>query len=137
MEYFAGSLFTLLTMLIVARLVKNPINKVKRVKTDFSQSRQHELISDMIPITPRKKLNSQATKHYAQKYIRILFINNNAYWIENSVFYTADFVDGHVLEETKKAVDIMSMDDVELDKMIFIVNKLTEGLSDDSGNSGN
>jgi hypothetical protein len=137
MEYFAGSLFTLLTMLIVARLVRSPKNQIKKIKTNFNQSRQHELVKDFLPFPPRKKLNSQAIKHHKNKYMRIVFINNTAYWIEDSIFYTADFVDGKIVEETKKIVDTIGMDKVELDKMIFIVDRLTEGLSDDSSNSGN
>ena len=69
--------------------------------------------------------------------VRVLYINNSAYWIEDSTFYTATFANGSILEDTKKAVDTMGMDSVELDKMIFIVDKLTEGLSDDSSDSRN
>ncbi len=50
--------------------------------------------------------------------------------------HKARFTDGKIDEENKIRVDMMAMDKVELDKMIFIVDKLTEGLTDDSGNSG-
>lgn len=137
MEYFVGSLFTLITMFIVAKLIQSPKNNIKHVKTNFNQSRQHELIKNYIPISPRKKLNTQATKFNSNRYTRIIFINNSAYWIENNIFYTADFIDNEIVQETKKQVDTMTMDKVELDKMIFIIDRLTEGLSDDSSNSGN
>lgn len=135
MEYLLGSLLTLITMSVVARLVKSPKNNPKRLKTNFSQSRQHELISNYIPIKP-KKLNTQSTKHYQKQHTRVVFIGDTAYWIEKNGLHKAQFVDGKINEETKVKVDTMGMDRVELDKMIFIVDRLTEGLTDDSGNSG-
>jgi hypothetical protein len=39
--------------------------------------------------------------------------------------------------DSVKPVDIMGMDAVELEKMIFIIEKLTEGTANDSGDSGN
>jgi len=135
MEYLLGSLLTLITMSVVARFVRSPKNNPKKVRTNFSQSRQHELINDYIPIKP-KKLKTQSTNHYQKQHTRIVFIGDTAYWIEKNGLHKAQFVDGKINEETKVKVDTMGMDKVELDKMIFIVDRLTEGLTDDSGNSG-
>jgi hypothetical protein len=66
-----------------------------------------------------------------------MFIDDMAYWIENDGLHEAVLQDGGVDMETKKKVDIMSMNDVELKKMIFVVEKLTEGKINDSGTSGN
>jgi hypothetical protein len=137
MEYFAGSLVTLITMYIVAKLVRNPINNVRRVQTRFSQSRQYELVKNFIPVSTRPKLNTQASKHTDSQYTRIVFLGDVAYWIEDNRVYTAHFEDGIVDYENKKTVDMTTIDKVELDKMIFVVERLTEGLSNDSGNSGN
>lgn len=136
MEYFAGSLLTMITMYLVARLVKSPKNNIRSVKTRFSQSRQYSLVSDFIP-TKTKQLNTQASKHNRSQYSRIIFVNNTAYWIEYGSVHSADFDGQNIDFENKIKVDMMAMDDVELDKMIFIVERLTEGLSNDSGNSGN
>jgi hypothetical protein len=135
MEYFVGSLLTLITMSVVARLVKSPKNNLRPVRTTFNQSRQHELVKDFLPST-RKKLKTQATKHFQKQHTRIIFIGEDAYWIESNGLHKARFTDGKIDEENKIRVDMMAMDKVELDKMIFIVDKLTEGLTDDSGNSG-
>jgi hypothetical protein len=64
-------------------------------------------------------------------------MGNDAYWIEDNRVYTAKFEDGIIDQENKKTVDMTTIDKVELDKMIFVVERLTEGLSNDSGNSGN
>jgi hypothetical protein len=50
-----------------------------------------------------------------------------AYWIEDNNVYSAEHNELGILPETKKIVDMMTIDKVELDKMILIVEKLTEG----------
>jgi glucan biosynthesis protein len=137
MEYFAGSIVTLVTMYIVAKLINHPKNNIKSVKTDFSQSRQYELTADFMPILKPKPVVSQSAKHNQAQYTRIFFIADDAYWIEDNRVYTAKFANGIVDQENKKTVDMTTIDKVELDKMIFVVERLTEGLSNDSGNSGN
>jgi hypothetical protein len=137
MEYFAGSVVTLVTMYIVAKLVNHPKNNVRSVKTNFSQSRQYELVADFMPMPERKPLVSQSIKHNQSQYTRIFFIGDDAYWIEDNRVYTSKFEDGRIDQENKKTVDMTAIDKVELEKMIFVVERLTEGLSDDSGNSGN
>ena len=137
MQYLAGSIVTLITMYIVAKLINHPKNIIKPVKTNFSQTRQYELIADFMPITPIKPMITQAMKHERKQYTRIFFIGNDAYWIEDNRVYTAKFENGIIDNENKKTVDMTAIDDVELEKMIFVVERLTEGLSDDSRDSGN
>jgi hypothetical protein len=72
--------------------------------------------------------DTQMSKHYKQSEVRVLFVDNKAYWISNNSFYSADLEDGIVNQNTTKVVDIMGMDKVELDKMSFIVEMLTEDL---------
>jgi hypothetical protein len=66
-----------------------------------------------------------------------MFLDGRAYWIKDNQFYCADLVNGNVDQETAKPVDTMGMDKVQLDKMFFIVQKLTEGKADDRRSSGN
>jgi hypothetical protein len=137
MEYFAGSLLTLITMYIVAKLVNSPKNNPRRVNLRFSQSRQNELVKDYIPLKRKPPLVSQSSKHLSSQYSRVVFVNDIAYWLEDGRMQQAPFDGTAVDYENKITVDMMAMDSVELDKMVFIVERLTEGLTDDSGNSGN
>lgn len=75
-----------------------------------------------------KLAETQMSKHNKQTEVRVLFLENKAYWIANNSFYSADLEDGTVNQNTAKVVDIMAMDKVELDKMSFIVEMLTEDL---------
>jgi hypothetical protein len=40
-------------------------------------------------------------------------------------------------KDSAEQVDIMSMDKIQLDKMLFIMDKLREGIDDDNRGSGN
>ena len=79
---------------------------------------------------------TQAAKHYDKTHIRIIMVQNKAYWIKDSVLYVAQIINGEVDHDSAKEVDIMSMDKVQLDKMMFIVDKLTEGTTNDYWNTG-
>ena len=49
----------------------------------------------------------------------------------------ADMADGFINKETTKLVDTMGMDKVELDRMLFIMDRLKDGDGDDRSSSGN
>lgn len=84
-----------------------------------------------------RPLISQATKHEESRHLRVFIDADRAYWIKSNRLYSADVVDGFILQETEKEVDTMTVNKVELNRLIFIVEKLTEGLSNDSGSAGN
>jgi hypothetical protein len=135
MEYLLGSLVTLLTMFIVVKLIKHPKNNPVFKGILFSQSRQNELISYSPP--PKDlQVKRQSINHFNSKHVKVIINDNSAYWIEDSCLYVAPIHNGIIENEIKKKVDIMAMNKVELDKMIFIVDKLTEGNENDSRNSG-
>ena len=135
MEYLAGSVITLVTMVIVSRLIRKTENISKTVKVNFSQSRKHEITRDYIPFE-KKDIKTQSSNHQNSQWTKIVFSGDVAYWIEDNSVYSAKYDDIGIVPETKKIVDMMTIDKVELDKMIFIVDKLTEGNKNDSGNSG-
>lgn len=140
MEYVLGSLITLAILSISARVFRvQELSKPIKVKTAFNQTRKFELIRNVLPFLPpeHKPLVSQSAKHRGDMSTKIMFIDDMAYWIENGNLHEAVLEANGVDMETKKKVDIMSMDDVELKKMIFVVEKLTEGKVNDSGTSGN
>ena len=67
-------------------------------------------------------------KDFDAKSTRVLIIDNEAYWIKNNTVFMAEVINGEVEKETTREVDTMAMDKVQLKKMIFIVEKLKEGL---------
>jgi hypothetical protein len=138
LEYFVGS-----SVAIVAGLFLLFLNKLFKtydypIKIKASQSRTHQLMAPVtINIYPQKDLVTQATNHFDNNQVRVLMTEHHAYWIANNALQVANIVDGIVQEDSAKRVDMMGMDKVELEEMIFIVEKLTEGKSNDRWSSGN
>lgn len=95
----------------------------------YSQVRIHEIIKNHIPDYEFdvKKPITQSENHRNSLYTRVVFIENQAYWIKNNTLFVADMQEGMVDEETTREVDTMTMDKVQLEKVIHIVEALTEG----------
>ncbi len=61
-----------------------------------------------------------------------------AYWInDNKLFEAPISEEGLIDYSSSSPIDTMTMDKVELDKISFIVEKLTEGDNDDRSNPRN
>jgi hypothetical protein len=105
----------------------------------YTQSLKIEATKNFLKkiIEPKPIRKTQSTQHMSKMTTRVLFLNDSAYWIKNNALYVADLINGEVVEESARKVDTMGMDKVQLDKTIFIVTKLTEGLEDDRSDTGN
>jgi CTP:phosphocholine cytidylyltransferase-like protein len=142
MEYFLGSIITLLTMFVVSRysnkVMSDHINNFVGVK--YSQSRMFTLVQPFLPTNREllKPSNTQALAFTLKSQKRVIIMDGMAYWIQDNSLYTAEVIDqDQVQKQNAKIVDTMSMDKVQLDKISFIVDKLTEGLPNESGDSRN
>lgn len=141
MDYFIGSLVTILTIIFVAKRVVSQASKLPAVKLQQSQSRTNELIKSILPfgweVAPSTPAPSQASIHNESMYVRVIITEDKAYWIRDNSVYAADIENGFINNDSATVVDMMAIDDVQLDKMIFIVDKLTEGKQNDLGSTGN
>jgi hypothetical protein len=136
MEYFLGSIVTIAAIFFTKLYLSKKVDtKIPAIR--FSQSKALELSIGIIqqivePVPPTK---TQTTVHYNKHTLKILVIGKFAYWIKGNTFYMGDIVDGEVDTETTREVDIMSMDKVQLEKMVYIVEQLREGMPNDSRDS--
>jgi hypothetical protein len=139
MEFFIGSVFTLITVVVVNLLVRSQLkqNKDKTI-IRYSQSHIHNLVKPFLPqsnfMKPIKQ--SQAIKHKQSQFMRVMVLDGKAYWIKDQALYTAEVSDGKVNQDTAQKVDTIAMSKVELDKVIFVVEQLTDGSENDFGNPG-
>ena len=62
-----------------------------------------------------------------EEYVHVAIIENNAYWVIGNVFYQADIVDGEVNKESSRPIDAFKMSGKDLNKMLYILDNLTEG----------
>lgn len=118
-------------MVVLSRKVSLETKKYRPVRTKNSQAHLYSLISPMLPYLVAEINNNKATQsknHYKKTFVRIIFTDTEAYWIADNQLYVAKTNDGVVDEDSVKVVDTMTMDKVQLEKLAFIVEQLTEGL---------
>jgi hypothetical protein len=137
MEYILGSVITLISFFIFNKMTRKVIINKIPVPT-FTQSRKIELIKNHLTsiVLPEPEVKTQSREYLKKNSIKAFVTGTNVYWIENGFLVTAKLHDNEIDETTKKRVDTHSLSKVELDKITFIVDKLTEGNKNDSGNSG-
>lgn len=125
-------------LLIVGNLVlREPKRKLDNTQIKYTQSYVYSLVAPLLNALPEEKpgLKTQATDYIESSYVRVVILDGSAYWIKDHVLFTAEVSDGVVAKETTRRVDTMAMTKVELDKTLFIVEKLREGLDNDNGST--
>ena len=100
-----------------------------------SQAMLHHRFFDSKKYSRKLKTKTQSKKHQEEANVKVIIVGNQAYWIKNNTFYKAPLVDQLIDKDSAERVDTTNMDKVQLDQMLFIVDKLTEGASDDSRGS--
>jgi hypothetical protein len=141
MDFVAGSILTFFLFFFTVRMIQSnktindPIPTIR-----YSQSHLHSIVSPLLPLIPKqqKQKNSQSMELDKKRNIKVIIVDNLAYWIKDNKFYVADMDGADVDGSTSRIVDTMGMDKIQLDKMLFIMDQLREGkdVSDDSGDSG-
>ncbi len=131
MEFLIGSVVAFVGMYLFRRNATPALSK-KPVQIKYSQSKLFEVTKDMIslsgPAFPVRK-KRQSSEYEKKNTTRIIYMDNKAWWIESGSLTFANIDEaGQIDFETKMGVDTFAMDEVQLDKTIFIVEKLTEGL---------
>jgi hypothetical protein len=122
----------------IIELTRNKVLKnLKNIK--YSQSDVHQVIRLLVPkkTNSKKFIESQSAKHAANTMIKIIVIEDKAYWVKDNVFYFADTENGDIVGPTAEPVDITTMSKKDIDKMLFILDNLRKGNNNDSGSTGN
>jgi hypothetical protein len=136
MEYLIGSLSTFILLgLVSTKMLKNKNNK--KISLSYCQSHIFEIVKPLLPPIKKLEIKTQSRAYEEKSSVKVIIMHNQAFWIRDNVFYTANMRDGEVEKETTRRVDTMGMDKVELDKMLFIMDQLRDGKINDSGSSGN
>ena len=129
MEFLMGFILASATILVFRFFVIKGTGQDKSWSIKYSQTRVHEIIKNHVPDYEFevKRPNTQSQNHRSSMYTRVVFLENQAYWIKNNTLFVADMEEGLVDEQTTREVDTMGMDRVQLEKVIHIVEALTEG----------
>jgi len=102
----------------------------------ISQSMLQYRYSNRNKKSRKLKPGSQSRIHYDKNNIKVIILENNAYWIKDNIFYKAPLINELIDKDSAEQVDTIHMDKVQLDKMLFIMDKLREGMIDDSRSAG-
>lgn len=130
-----GAIFMLIVLLFFGRIMKQ--TKVTRVlPVVYSQSRTNQINNRYDFVKSIKKITQSSEDFRQNNMLKVITIDGLAYWIEENALYQAEIINRNIIQETKKKVDTHTIDGVELDKIVFIVDRLTKG-NDDSSNTGN
>jgi hypothetical protein len=136
-EILAISLTLMAVSSILIITVKR--NKKSFAKVVYSQSDIHQIVRHFLPkdLFEMPKPVSQARKHVKKNTVRVLIIEDQAYWVHDNMFYIADTAEGLVNADTVRPVDTHNMSKRDIDKMLFILDSLKNGNSDDSSGAWN
>ena len=126
LEYFLGSISTIIAVVTLNILTRKNLSKNKfKVKT--SQSYLYKLLSDIAVKDMEKSNRDKQSDNYLKKHsLKVVIVENKAYWIKDNQLYVADSTSDGIDGDSTSKVDTMAMDAVELEKTMFIVEKLSE-----------
>lgn len=86
----------------------------------------------------KEKPLSQFHKRLDESMLKVLVVEDEAYWVINNVFYVADAFDNQVDPETARPVNVEDMSKSDIEKMLFILDSLKDGeVENDRSSSGN
>jgi len=140
MKYFIGFAYAFVLIYFLARLQKqyNIFYTFSAKAFKNRQSNEHYLkvLSGFNAVKPKEIKKTQSKLHESRINIKVIIVDDEAFWIKDNVFYTANMSGDIVDKETTRAVDTMTMNKVQLDKMMFIIDRLREGTFNDSGGTG-
>jgi hypothetical protein len=132
-NYFLGVFSTIIIFFCVARLAFRLLS-VEKVKSPYrySQKNIHYLVSPYLGGIPKKIKKTQSLNHFNKNNLKVIIVDNEAFWVKDNTLYTAEMTQEGVDKDTTKVVDTMSMDKVQLDKMLFIIDQLKDGEGNDN-----
>ena len=132
MEYFVGGAIALLGVWVANTFLVKKLEPATKISTlEYSQSHIYELMRPYLPDIPPPEIGTtQSTNYLKQTYMRIMVVKDKAYWLKDNGVYVADVVDGEINKDEARKVDTMTMSKVELDEMLFIIEKLREDDND-------
>ena len=136
MNNLYGAIGTTITvlMLFYIYLLRSRVKNSKQYI--ISQSMLQHRYSNRKNNSRRLKTRSQSKIHFDKTNIKVIIFDNSAYWIKDNIFYKAPLVNQLIDKDAAEQVDTIHMDKVQLDKMLFIMDRLREGINDDSRGSG-
>lgn len=123
---------------VILKLMRKKARK-KFSKTLYRQSDIHKLLKYFfsIRLPNNEGPSSQLTKRKEKNMTKVIFVDNQAYWVSENTFFVAESINGEIQSQTARPVNTNGLSKIDLNKMLFILDSLKNGSKNDSGSSGN
>ena len=138
MEYIiAVGLTLLLSLAIIKVSTRKSMEGLGKIK--YSQSTIFENTRHFMPknLEEETKIISQAMQHVERHMIKVIIVDDKAYWVKDNIFYSASIKNGKPDFVNAEQIDTTNMSKNELDKMLEILDNLRRGDTDERGSSRN
>ena len=123
---------------VILKLMRKRARK-RFSKTLYRQSDIHKLLKYFfsIRLPNNEGPSSQLTKRKEKNMTKVIFVDNQAYWVSENTFFVAESINGEIQRQTARPVNTNGLSKIDLNKMLFILDSLKNGSKNDSGSSGN
>ncbi len=138
MEYVLVVGLTIICAWYIIRIVAKSKYK-KNHYTIYRQSDMHKMMKKFFTydLPQNQHLSSQLQKRREESTIKVLVVEDQAYWVASNIFYVSNVENGTPVPESAKPVDTTNMSKKDVEKMLFILDNLKGGNKNDSGSTGN
>jgi hypothetical protein len=122
---------------IIRVVTKKRYKKFNRVL--YRQSDMHNIMKRFFSIQLQldEKAPTQLQKRIDANNLKVLMIEDEAYWVVDNIFYVAKADEGIVIPETARPVNTSNMSTKDINRLLFILDNLKNGSKNDSGGTGN
>lgn len=137
MEYVitVGLTFILFCFIII---IREQMHKKIYNKNVYRQSDMHQMLKIFFNKTiTDNNVTSQLKKRKEDKVTKVIILDNNAYWVSDNIFYVGLAVNGEVKPETAVPLDTSELSKTDINKLLYILDTLKGGKTNDSGSTGN
>ena len=135
MEYIFPILLTLVCFCSIIVLMKKIESSALRINK-YRQSDIRKILKPVLSVSGNNvNKKTQMDKMLEKNSVNVMVVDDQAYWVLNNVFYTAQFANGNFNPEDAQPVDTKSLSKKDVEKMFFILDSLGDGNTNDSGGS--
>lgn len=113
------------TLFYIILLILKKIEKYFFRKTKYRQSDIHRAYQDSIIINNKPSvIKSQLRQRLQTSAVSVIIVDDMAYWVIDNIFYCAKYHNGEIDTDTTQPVETENMSKDDIDKMMFILDKL-------------
>lgn len=125
---------------VLAILIKGRKPKVSLKKYVYKQSTLHQIAKLVLPTNAEliARRPTQYKNYIKHKTVRVITTpEGKAYWVKDNKFFWANVQDGEFDPDLGKEINTNELSKKEIDKLLFILDNLNRGMTNDSGSTGN